>query len=161
MLPQSSFTIKPKHTFVFVFFLFFILLIVLIGSKVGYKNPTLYYYFGGVTIFVMLWLAVLSKTKIYIDNDVIRMETIVRKQQLFWKEIAASRLTWQPEGAHGLSLSWIFQPFNGREMEIRLGFYSRKDLAILSQQLIERAKHAVIAEKIHNMAKGQFPWYIW
>lgn len=131
------------------------------GTKIGYGNANLYYYFGGVTIFIMLWLAVLSKTKIYIDNDVIRMETIVRKQQLSWKEIAASKLSWQPEGAHTLSLNWIFQTFDGRQMEIRLGFYSRKDLTILSQQLIEKTKNAVISDKIYHMAEGRFPWYIW
>ena len=89
------------------------------------------------------------------------METVVRKQQLFWKDIIASRLSWQPEGAHGVSLSWVLQSFNGIQLEIRLGFYSRKDLTIVSQQLIDKAKNAVIADKIHKMAEGKFPWYIW
>lgn len=160
MLLQSSFTIKPRRTFVYAFYLFFILLILLIGKKVGYRNAALHYYFGGVTIFVILWLVILSKAKIYIDNEIIRMETIVRKQQLFWKDITASGLSWQPEGAHGLSLNWIFQTSDGRQLEIRLGFYSRKDLTILSQQLIEKAKNAVIADKLYKMAKGEFPWYI-
>jgi hypothetical protein len=89
------------------------------------------------------------------------METIVRKQQLSWKDITASKLGWQPEGAHTLSLNWTFQTFDGEQMEIRLGFYSRKDLTILSQQLIEKAKNAVISDKIYIMAEGQYPWYIW
>ena len=161
MLLQSSFTIKPRRTFVYAFYLFFILLILLMGNKVGYTNATLYYYFGGVTIFVIVWLVILSKTKIYIDNDLIRMETIVRKQQLFWKDIIASRLSWQPEGAHGVSLSWLLQSLNGIQLEIRLGFYSRTDLTILSQQLIDKAMNAVIADKIYKMAEGDFPWYIW
>jgi hypothetical protein len=131
------------------------------GSKIGYRNPNLHYYFGVVTIFIVLWLIVLSKTKIIIDNDIIRMETIVRKQQLSWKDITASKLGWQPEGAHTLSLNWTFQTFDGEQMEIRLGFYSRKDLTILSQQLIEKAKNAVISDKIYKMAEGQYPWYIW
>lgn len=160
MFLQSSFTIRPRYILVYIFFLFVVLLILLIGTKTGYRDPKLYYLFGYVTVFVVLWLVVLSRLKICIDSDVITMETIIRKEQIFWKDIKESRLGWEIEGPHGASLNWIFQAFDGRKLEIRLGFYSRKNLMTLSQQVIEKAKNAKISDKIYQMAEGQFPWYL-
>ena len=160
MLLQSSFTIRPRYSLVYIFFLFFAVLTLLIGTKTGYKDARLYYFFAGVTAFVVLWLIVLSRLKIYIDSSLIRMETIIRKEEILWKDVKESKLAWQIEGPHAASLNWVFESINGKKIEIRLGFYSRDDLMILSQQVIDKAKHAKISQRIYQMAEGRFPWYL-
>ena len=94
MLLQSSFTIRPRYSLVYIFFLFFAVLTLLIGTKTGYKDARLYYFFAGVTAFVVLWLIVLSRLKIYIDSSLIRMETIIRKEEILWKKIVSKLLSY-------------------------------------------------------------------
>jgi hypothetical protein len=159
MLPQASYIIKARRWPLIILFLFLTapFLIIYLAQPEEYYPM---YFMMGIAVFCSLFYFALSKLKIYIDDEKLRLEMLLKSKEIYWKDIISSRLNWQIEGTHSAGVSWIFHSKKSNHLELKLGYYSRNDMKILAQQLIDKSSFADIHEKIYKMAEGKFPWYI-
>jgi hypothetical protein len=158
MLPQGSYIIRSRQWPV-----------LFMGLVVG--GPFLIAYFidpsdtvvGWFLLFVLflclLFYIVNSKFHLYIDDEVLIYRTALFKKELRWRDIIRSDIGWAIEGMHTASINWHFIATN-KTLEIRLGFFSRNDMQLMAQQLIEKAPQAQLSQKVYQFANGQFPWYL-
>jgi hypothetical protein len=96
---------------------------------------------------------------LYLDNEVLVYRTALYMREIRWHDLIRSDVYWTIEGLHTASINWSFQTSN-KNLEIRLGFFSRSDMQVLAQQLIDQAPQAVLSNKIYQFAEGKFPWYL-
>ncbi len=85
---------------------------------------------------------------------------LMRRTTILWDDITFSTVSWTIEGIHTASLNWVFRTKGKKDIEVRLGYYSRADMIILANHLIDRSKEAKISEKIYQIAQGKFPWFL-
>ncbi len=158
MLPQASLVIKARRWPILILFAIAGLPFC-IAYLMNPQDKALLYFAFGVAFLCVCFALIITRLKIFLDNDLLRIEMLFKKQEVFWRDIVASKLSWQIEGGHTASLNWMLQTKNAK-IEIGLGYYARKDMKIIAQQLIDKAKEAEIEDKIYAMAEGRFPWYI-
>ena len=111
-------------------------------------------------LFCITFYLVNSKHYLYLDNQILVYKTVLSKKEMNWEDIVRSDIGWSVEGTHSASINWKFETKHNKQLEIRLGYFSRADMQILAQQLIDRAPHAQFSKKIYQFAEGKFPWYL-
>jgi|GEM_PF-2176057 len=159
MLTQASYTIKSRAWVAWLLFLliggpFVIVLIMNPNDKVSQL------FFAISLVFCFLLYISTKHIRIYLDEEKMIISDLIRKRTVLWDDIIFSTVSWAPEGYHSASLNWIFRTKNKKNIEVKLGYYSKSDMIILANQLIERAKAASISDKIYRISEGKFPWYI-
>ena len=159
MLLQASYTIKPRTWPVWLVLAVpgipFLILFILDPHA---KNNL---YFLCILIFLGLILLALTKAyKIYFDDEKLIFFAFGRKTSIQWSEMRSSSIPWTIEGGHSAGISWKFQSFDDRQIEIPLGYYSQSDMQALARQLIAKANEAKLSPRIYDFAAGKFPWYI-
>ncbi len=158
MLPQASYIIRARAWLAWTILLLSALPIALSQTLHSYDRGAIAFLFLSFLFCLILYITI-KKIQIYIDDDKMVISDLLRKRTLLWADVIASDVTWSVEGGHSASLNWIFETIKKKHIEIKLGYYSRGDMTILANQLIEKAKTANISKKIHNMAENKFPWY--
>lgn len=97
--------------------------------------------------------------KIYIDDQILQVQTILNKKAIRWKSITRSYISWHID-IHTAAPLWHFESTEHNNFFITFGYFSRNDMQIIAQQLIDKAPKARIDDKVINMAHGKFPWYV-
>lgn len=159
MLPQASYTIKPRTWPIWIIFAMSVVpsSIILITES---KKAAGLFLLGVACLFCLLLFLLTRFQRIYIDNDVLTYHAFGRKNTIRWDEVARSTINWTVEGTHSVGPSWIYTSINDRKIEMPLGYYSRSDIQLLAEQTITKAKNARISPKIYGFAEGKFPWYL-
>lgn len=159
MLPQASYTIKPRTWPIWILFAMSGLpaIVILITES---KKAAGLFLLGASCLFCLLLFLFTRFQRIYIDNDVLTYGAFGKKNTISWNEVAKSTVSWTLDGAHSVGPSWIFTSVDNKKIEMPLGYYSRSDMRILAEQTISKAKQATISPKIYSFAEGKFPWYL-
>ena len=114
---------------------------------------------AGFLLFIFIYY-LLSRNKLILDKECITHHLFFGKQKVIkWKELQSTSLVWDNHG-YGTNLSMDFVNYSGKKMSLQTSFYSRKSLKIIAEALIDAASHVTIDKRIVNIAKGEFPWYI-
>jgi hypothetical protein len=147
---------KPLYIIAAIFFLF-VLAIPNKPEQVSFKNGLLL----GALLFFILIGYLLSKTTIVLENNGLTISRIFSKTTtLFWNEIRVSKLSWQVDGGHTANIYWQFIADGNKKISIQPSFYTRKDLRMIAELLIEKSPGAKIDPRIRKIADGKFPWYL-
>jgi len=77
-----------------------------------------------------------------------------------WKEIRASKLSWEIEGGHTANIYWTIISEANKKIILEPSFYSRKNLRLIAELLIKKSPDAIIDNRIRKIADGKFPWYL-
>ena len=136
-----------------------LLLALAIPEKPGLSNIKVYFTLG-IFVFWGLIIYVFSKTKIIITNDGIIFKNLFRKESIvLWNNIIASKLEWH---FHGKSASdfWRLDLPEGNSKGFQPSLYSRKNLRLIAEAMIEKCPNALIDKRIMKMSEGKFPWYL-
>lgn len=160
MLTQASYTIHARAWLAWTILLLTALPLILAQILSPTDDKRFLPFIILIIIFCSILYATTKKIKIYIDEDKMVISDLLKKKTILWTDISSSDISWSAEGSHSISLNWIFKKVNNKSVEIRLGYYSRIDMTILANQLIEKAKDASISKKIYNIAEGKFLWYL-
>lgn len=115
---------------------------------------------AGAVVFCLVFYFVNKKHYLFIDNHVLVYKTLLHKKEIQWQDVIKSDISWEIEGMHTASVNWRMIATNNKSLEIRLGFFSRSNMQLLAQHLVERAPNAQFSKKIYQFAEGNFPWYI-
>jgi hypothetical protein len=111
------------------------------------------------TVLCLVFYMVNARHHLYLDNKILIYKTARSTREIHWNDLIRSEISWTVEGLHTASVNWNFYTGNA-SLEIRLGFFSRSDMQVLAQQLIDQAPQAVLSNKIYQFAEGKFPWYL-
>lgn len=149
--------IRPRKTLLFVFAGLLILMIIIYLDKPSWRSVAFHLCLLSLSVFLLL-IYFLSRKKIIIDNHGIQQELGFGKiKKMNWDEVSNSELEWHYHG-HGANQTWNIQG-NGKKIIIYPEHYSRNDLRVLAEALVNKAFRAAISEKVRKMAEGKFPWY--
>ncbi len=114
-----------------------------------------------LAIFFCLFLLVMSRfISICLDEEKMVVSDAIRKRTVFWRDVSASSIEWGVEGGHGGKLTWIVRLRDGRQVDLTLGHYSRRDMTLLARFFLARTSSAALSPRVHDIAGGRFPWYL-
>jgi len=117
------------------------------------------YFIVGSIIFVNLFYFVVSRLKIILDDEGFEIHYLIRKDRIRWDSIIKSKISFEVEG-HSGDVKWIFQTKEEKTYSFSPSFYSRTNIQKIAEILVEKSLQADISNKVKQMAKGKFPWYI-
>lgn len=160
MLTQASYTIHARARLAWAILLITALPLSLAEILDSNHDKRFLLFIMLLILLCFILYATTKKIKIYIDEDKMVISDFLKNRTLLWTDVSFSDISCSVEGSHSVSLNWIFKTVNKKSVEIKLGYYSRTDMTILANQLIEKAKDARISKKIYNIAQGKFPWYL-
>jgi hypothetical protein len=145
----------PLYIMAAVFFLF----VFIVFDKPEHGSAKNYSIVGGLILFTLFYFF-LSRTKIILDNEGITVSHIfIKSINVKWNEIKASDISWQIEG-HTANIYWTIISDNNKKITLQPSFYSRKNLLLIAEILIEKSPAARIDNRIRKIADGKFPWYL-
>lgn len=146
----------PLYIMAAIFFLF----VFTAFDKPEHSSVKGYCILGGLIVFT-LFSYFLSKTRIILDNEGITVSHIFNKStSIKWNEIKASGIAWQIEGGHTANIYWTILSDNNKKITLQPSFYSRKNLRLIAEILVEKSKGAIIDTRTRRIAEGRFPWYL-
>jgi hypothetical protein len=158
MFPIQSTTLFPRRLLMaFPFLVCIVIMFIVLANAEKTSLETFYLTLIPLTITALIWLG-RKKVQLIIDNDGITYKTIFKEQYVPWKDINKTHLKYEhhvESGGH----YWFFNT-SAKPLKFFINLYSRKNLQIIAQAVVEKCKHSAIEERIYNMAEGRFPWYI-
>jgi len=159
MLTQASYVIKSRAWIAWLIFLLLGVPFLLIIIENPDNKASQLFLVISFLFFFLLYITT-RYINIYIDHEKMIISNLVGKKTVLWKDISISTVNGTVEGIHKASLNWTFQTKDQKTVEVKLGYYSRADMIVLANHLIEKAKDVTISEKIFQMSEGKFPWYL-
>jgi hypothetical protein len=111
-------------------------------------------------VFCLFLLITSRYITIYLDEEKMVVSDALRKRTVFWADVYASSIGWELEGMHGGKPAWTIRLKDSRQVDLNLGYYSRRDMTLLARFFLARTGGAVLSQKIHDIAEGRFPWYL-
>jgi hypothetical protein len=124
------------------------------GSEVK-TQPLFSWLVGFICLAILLGLS--KAYKIYINDEELVFHAFGRRKRMKRKEMRSSAVHLSIEGSHSSGISWQFHSYDGKRIEIPLGYYSTSDMQALAQQAIDKAKEAKVSARIQDFAAGKFP----
>ena len=109
-----------------------------------------------VSIFMFLFL---SKAQISLDDEGLTYKTIFSTRKVSWSTVSKTYIRYRHHGKSG-SYYWYFEGADKKKIKFSVRLYSRKSLRTIAEAVTAKCKDAQIDDRIHNMAEGVFPWYI-
>jgi len=159
MLTQAPYVIKSRAWIAWLIFLLLGVPFLLIIIENPDNKASQLFLVISFLFFFLLYITT-RYINIYIDHEKMIISNLVGKKTVLWKDISISTVYWTVEGIHTASLNWTFETKDQKTVEVKLGYYSRADMIVLANHLIEKSKEATISEKIFQMSEGKFPWYL-
>ena len=109
-----------------------------------------------VSIFMFL---ILLKAQIILDDTGMTYKTLFGTKEISWQAVAKTYLRFRHHGQSG-SYYWYFETPGAKKIKFSMRLYSRKSLHTIAKAVTTKCREAQIDDRIHNMAEGVFPWYI-
>lgn len=157
MLPIQTTHLRPR-TFVFIIPLVFcIALLVILGTQKNLPPQVQYIFLIPFAILALIWLGY-RKILVTLDNEGLTYKGMFSTKQVLWIQVQKTYIKYQSHGKSG-NHYWFFE-LPDKRVKISTGLYSRKSLQIISEAVVEKCKKAEIEDRIFQMAKGRFAWYI-
>jgi hypothetical protein len=113
---------------------------------------------GIVAVSFLIWL-VFSRTMIILDQDGLKYRNILGSKEVSWNSITNTYIKYHHRGKASRYF-WHFDTAGEGHQKFSIRFFSRKDLKLIAENIIDHCRGAVIEDRIHDMAQGRFPWRI-
>ena len=160
MIPIQTQLIEMRKWPQLILAVIFFFIVVIIFDKPEHSAIKIYFISGGLILFTLITY-ILGKTKIILDNEGITVTHFFNKPgAIKWTEISSSEISWQIEGGHTLNINWEINSINGKQINLQPSYYSRKDLRLIAESLIEKSTGAIIDKRTRKFAEGKFPCYL-
>ena len=160
MIPIQTHLITIRKWPLYIMAAIFFLFVFTVFDKPEQTSIKGYCILGGLILFT-LFSYFLSKTRIILDNEGITVSHLFNKStSIQWNEIKTSGISWQMEGIHTANIYWTILSDHNKKITLQPSFYSRKNLRLIAETLIEKSPGARIDTLTRKVADGRFPWYL-
>lgn len=124
------------------------------------RDHSLIYVGMGLLVFsIVLWFLV-SRVRIIINDLGIAYRTVFSTIEVSWQSVSKTYIRYHQHGKSG-SFDWYFESSTGNTQKFPINLLSRKSIRVIAEAVTQKCRDAEIEKRIHDMAEGAFPWYIW